>query len=193
MRANLHSGVGSVCLAPYQACALVTLSASGARLQGSSQNDEIQTPRYLFDRLNRAFEFNYDGFASGFNHLLPMYSSKEGTYLFDERSGMPEEQLSELDGFTFSWADLHVFANPPYSLLMESVAKFEAEVERAAWIAMLVKVDTSTKWYQRLEECAIVQPLKRRVKFTHPNPPAGWSGASFASAIAFPRRDWVAL
>jgi phage N-6-adenine-methyltransferase len=169
----------------------VTLSAAGARLQGSSQNDEIQTPQYLFDRFNRAFTFDYDAFASHANtKVYNRYSTIEGTFFMD----VPQPRLIDAaSGFEYPWTDLHVWANPPYSLLMEAVAKFEAEVERAAWIAMLVKVDTSTRWYQRLEECAIVQPLKRRVKFTHPNPPAGWSGASFASAIAFPRRDWVAL
>jgi phage N-6-adenine-methyltransferase len=164
----------------------VTLSAAGARLQGSSGNDEIQTPQYLFDRFDLAFRFNYDAFASHSNRKAKQYSTVEGTFL----DGF---QISDADGFQYPWEHRHVWANPPYSMFMEAVAKFEAEVERAAWIAMLVKVDTSTRWYQRLEECAIVQPLRRRVKFTHPNPPAGWSGASFASAIAFPRRDWVAL
>ena len=163
----------------------------GVKLQGTSANDEIQTPSYLFDRLNRAFRFDHDAFAALDNHLLPHFSTIAGTADTDADGAV--YAVSDLDGFRYPWSDLHVFANPPYSLLMQAVAKFEEEVERAAWIAMLVKVDTSTRWYQRLEECAIVQPLKRRVKFTHPNPPPGWSGATFASAIAFPKRDWVAL
>jgi len=161
-------------------------------LQGSSGNDEIQTPQYLYDRLNRAFCFDFDAFAALDNTKVRQhFSTISGTFClsaFDE-----PVRVDSRDGFEYPWADLRVWANPPYSMFMEAVAKFEAEVESAGWIAMLVKVDTSTRWYQRLEECAIVQPLKRRVKFTHPNPPRGWSGASFASAIAFPRRDWVAL
>jgi phage N-6-adenine-methyltransferase len=171
----------------------MTIAAAGARLQGSSGNDEIQTPQWLYERLYRAFAFDYDAFASHENTKCRyLYSTIGGTFsreLYDD-----EPRLKDgFDGFQFPWIGRRVWANPPYSMFMEAVAKFEAEVERAAWIAMLVKVDTSTRWYQRLEECAIVQPLKRRVKFTHPNPPPGWSGASFASAIAFPRRDWVAL
>lgn len=174
-------------------------------LQGSSGNDEIQTPRWLFDRLDRAFRFNLDAFASPDNRLVSRiggrFSTPEGTFqLLDEHSHpdpvAPGEirpaRISTADGFEYPWDGASVFANPPYSMLMRAVAKFEAEVESAAWIAMLVKWDTSTKWAQRLEECAIVQPLRRRVPYVHPNPPKGWSGASFPSAIAFPRRDWVA-
>lgn len=161
----------------------------GAKLQGTSKNDEIQTPDELYQRLHRAFRFDYDAFASHENtKVAKHFSTREGT--FETFSGVPRLCSAET-GFEYPWTDLHVYSNPPYSLLMQAVAKFEEEVERAAWIAMLVKVDTSTRWYQRLEECAIVQPLKRRVKYTHPDPPPGWSGATFASAIAFPKRNWV--
>jgi len=158
------------------------------RLYGSSGNDSIATPRWLFDRLDAAFRFDLDAFSSHANHLAAFYSTAAGTFVEGRKVW-----IDPREGFEFPWSGLGVFANPPYSRLMDAVAKFEREVESARWIAMLVKWDTSTKWAQRLEECAIVQPLKRRIPYVHPDPPPGWSGATFASALAFPRRDWSAV
>lgn len=145
------------------------------KLHGSSQNDEIQTPQELFDRLNRAFGFDTDAFASDSNHLLPMYWTQE------------------TDALAQDWSGRRVFANPPYSrgLINLAVDKMIAERNQAEIIVTLIKVDTSTQWWQRLAAHAHIDYLPKRVKYYHPNPPAGWAGASFPSAICILKKDWL--
>lgn len=153
-------------------------------LAGSSGNDEISTPRWLFNRLNESFAFDYDAFASHENHLLPTYSTIGGTYV-------EGEHLIDKDGLVLSWSGRRVWLNPPYSILLPVITKCVLERNEAAIIVALVKVDTSTRWWQLLERHAHIDFLPKRVKFHHPNPPKGWSGASFPSAIAIMKKDWL--
>lgn len=163
------------------------------RLEGSSGNDEIQTPDYLYQNLDNSFTFTLDAFASHENAKTDTYCTKDGIWqrCTVVECAYPAHIIDPTDGFTTSWAGDVVFANPPYSMLMKAAAKFESEVDNARWIAMLVKWDHSTKWAQRLMECAIIVSLPKRVKYVHPDPPPGWGGASFPSALAFPRKDWL--
>lgn len=153
-------------------------------LAGSSGNDEIATPRALFERLHHAFQFDYDAFASHENHLLPTYSTLDGTFV-------EGRHLIDKDGLALSWAGRRVFLNPPYSNLLAVVEKCVAERNEAEIIVALVKVDTSTRWWQLLERHAHIDYLPKRVRYEHPNPPSGWGGATFASAVAVMRKDWL--
>lgn len=154
-------------------------------LPGSSGNDDIRTPQFLFDRLHAAFQFDYDAFASHANHLLPTYSTLTGTCSYGDCD------LTDQDGLTLDWAGRRVFANPPYSALMPCVEKFVEERNNADIIVVLTKVDTSTRWWQLLAQYAHIDYLPKRIKYEHPNPPQGWSGASFPSAIAIMKKDWL--
>lgn len=154
-------------------------------LAGSSGNDEIRTPRWLFDQLNEQFQFDYDPFASHENALTDFYSTADGTY---STGGHMEDPAH---GLQYPWMGCRVFMNPPYSrgLVMRCIEKAVSERNNAAIIVALVKADTSTKWFQLLMEHSFIEWLPRRVKYEHPNPPKGWSGASFPSAIALLRKD----
>ncbi len=158
-------------------------------LHGSSGFDEIQTPRELLDRLYRAFRFDYDAFASHDNAygLCQYYSTMDGT--FHRSLG----KVSDSDGLASSWEGMRTFMNPPYSrgLVEKCVDKAIAERNNAAIIVALIKVDTSTRWWQKLAAVSHIDYLPKRVKYVHPNPPPGWAGASFPSAIVILKKDWL--
>ena len=152
-------------------------------LAGSSGNDEIQTPRALFDALNLAYQFDYDAFSSHENALCHWHSTVDGTF--------GQSLFCTEDGFAYSWERSRVFLNPPYSKLQAVADKMVSERNKAEIIVALLKVDTSTKWWQTLAPFAHIDFLPRRVKYVHPDPPKGWAGASFPSAIVLMKKDWV--
>lgn len=171
-------------------------------LQGSSRYDGIQTPRALYDRLNEAYRFNYDAFAAHEDHLASCYSTIEGTYLMVGREAHPDTDLvlgerrplkvHMEDGLELPWEGRRVYLNPPFSRLREVTAKCVAERNEAAIIVALLKVDTSTRWWQTIAPYAHIDYLPRRVSYVHPAPPSGWAGASFASAVLVLKKDWMA-
>ena len=139
----------------------MTQLAEGARLTGHSGNDEIGTPKPLFNWLERRFQFNYDAAASHVNALTTHYSTSEGT---------PRGHGNQLtmDGLTYPWANWRVFVNPPYStaLMRAFVEKAIEERNNAEIIVMLVKYDPSTATGRLLDDRRyfhLEQPM--RVKF----------------------------
>ena len=68
-------------------------------------------------------------------------------------------------GLEFPWKD-KTYVNPPYSNPLPWVEKAIAESKLGKTIVMLLKVDTSTKWFQRLVEAkAKIFWLNGRIKF----------------------------
>ena len=153
-------------------------------LAGSSGNDEIQTPRDLFNKLDATYQFDYDAFASDLNALCELYSTLSGT-------GFIYKLVDQRDGLAYPWRNHRVFLNPPYSKLMAVAEKMVSERNNAEIIVALIKVDTSTRWWQTLAPYAHIDYLPRRVKYVHPDPPKGWAGASFPSAIVLMKKDWM--
>ena len=83
------------------------------------------------------------------------------------------------DGLTISWPD-PTFANIPYSEPERWVEKAIEESKRGTRIILLVRVDTSTKWWLRLVETgARFAFFIGRIKFT------GNGSPNFASALVF--------
>lgn len=58
---------------------------------------------------------------------------------------------ADFDGLSIEWKD-KTFINPPYSKVMPWVEKAIEESKKGKRIVMLLKVDTSTKWYAKLNE-----------------------------------------
>lgn len=165
-------------------------------LQGSSGNDDIRTPPDFYRELDKAFVFNYDAFSSIENALCPEFSTIEGTYYRYYADGnLAPAKISEATGLEYDWTGKRVFMNPPYSrgLLKLCVEKAISERNKADIIVALIKVDTSTRWWQELALHAHIQYLPKRVRYVHPDPPPGWAGASFASALAIFHKDWMTL
>lgn len=59
-------------------------------------------------------------------------------------------ELRAFDGLGSSWKD-KTFVNPPYSSPLEWVRKAIEENKKGKNIALLLKVDTSTKWFAELQ------------------------------------------
>lgn len=63
----------------------------------------------------------------------------------------PLNDSPELDGLNISWKD-KTFVNPPYSNPLGWIDKAIEENNKGKRIALLLRVDTSTKWFGRLVE-----------------------------------------
>jgi len=75
----------------------------------------------------------------------------------------------EVDGLTIDWKD-KTYVNPPYSRPLPWVEKAIEENKKGKTIVMLLKVDTSTRWYAKLVEAnAHIFWLNGRLKFQGEN------------------------
>ena len=63
----------------------------------------------------------------------------------------PFNSNPEIDGLKLDWKD-KTYVNPPYSNPLKWVDKAIEENKKGKTIAMLLHVDTSTKWYLKLVE-----------------------------------------
>lgn len=155
---------------------------SAAALNGSSGNDEVGTPDWLYRWLDQWFAFNYDAAASHTNRKTNRYSTVEGTWL------VGGQMIGSGDGVSYPWQAKRVFVNPPYSrpLMRQFIEKAIAERNNAEIIVMLVKYDASTENGRLLRENFHLEYMPR-VKFDGQE-----QGATFATVIAIARPDFPA-
>ncbi len=79
-------------------------------------------------------------------------------------------ELRAFDGLGSSWAK-HTFVNPPYSNPLKWVEKAIEENKKGKMIVMLLRVDTSTKWFAKLVEAkAKILWFNGRLKFANNKP-----------------------
>ena len=163
----------------------------GNELTGHSGNDEIGTPRWLFNSLDRRFQFTYDAAASHENALCDTYSTVEGTFRKwradeDPRLWNPQE-IDALDGLRQEWFERRAFVNPPYSqpLMGQFIEKAIEERNDAQIIVMLVKYDPSTKNGRLLQSHFHLEYLPR-IKYDGMK-----NAATFASVVAIVKPDMV--
>lgn len=103
-------------------------------------NDVRETPRKLFDQLEREFHFTLDACATAQNALCKRF------YTFDGPSWRPGRE----NGLTGSWEGERVWCNPPFSELLEWTDKAWAEQSDTHVIVMLVPANrTYADWWQR--------------------------------------------
>jgi len=73
------------------------------------------------------------------------------------------------DGLSMEWKD-KTYVNPPYSSPLKWVEKAIEENKKGKTIALLLRVDTSTKWYFKLVESnAHILFVHKRLRFRNPN------------------------
>ena len=73
---------------------------------------------------------------------------------------------THLTGLEIAWG-FKTFVNPPYSNPLPWVEKAIEENKKGKMIAMLLRVDTSTKWFAKLIEAdAEILWFSKRLKFT---------------------------
>ena len=123
----------------------------------SSKSDLWSTPQYLFDELNKEFNFNLDPCANEENHKCEKYFDKS------------------IDGLSQDWGGRRVYCNPPYGREIGLWVKKAYETFLDSWkykyetlIVMLLPARTDTKWfhdYIYAKENVEVRFLKGRLKF----------------------------
>lgn len=157
---------------------MTTQVKPGQELVGHSKNDEIGTPQWLFDWLDRRFNFDYDAAASHENAKCWRYSTAEATWTADGHR-------MKGDGLTYSWEALRVFVNPPYSrpLMGQFIEKAIEERNDAEIVVMLVKYDASTANARLIRDHFHIEYLPR-VKYEGME-----QGATFPSVVAIVRPD----
>lgn len=88
--------------------------------------------------------------------------------LFDDwfdPCALNDGELREFDGLGSSWKD-KTFVNPPYSKPLFWVEKAIKESLQGKRIVMLLRMDTSTKWFSMLQEAgAVFLWVNGRLKF----------------------------
>ena len=77
----------------------------------------------------------------------------------------PLNDNPEVDGLHIDWKD-KTFVNPPYSNPLPWVEKAIKEAKNGNMIVMLLRVDTSTRWFAKLNEAgAEILWFSKRLKF----------------------------
>ena len=138
-------------------------------LMFSSNSNEWTTPKDLFEKLNKEFNFNVDLCASETNHLLPEYYTENNTCFNADLKGK------------------RVFVNPPYSHpLQAKIIKFCASCN-ADIVVMLIPARTDTKAFHEYiynKPNVEIRFIKGRLKFGNSKNPA-----PFPSMIVIFRKE----
>ena len=78
---------------------------------------------------------------------------------------VPINDNPEIDALKLEWKD-KTYVNPPYSKPLPFVEKAIEESKKGKMIAMLLRVDTSTKWFAKIiESRAKILWLNGRIKY----------------------------
>ena len=82
----------------------------------------------------------------------------------------PLNNNPKIDGLSLGWKD-KTYINPPYSSPLKWVEKAIEESKKGRTIAMLLKVDTSTRWFSLIQNYnkAHILWINKRLKFRNPN------------------------
>lgn len=82
----------------------------------------------------------------------------------------PLNNSPNINGLEINWRD-KTYINPPYSSPLKWIEKAIEESKKGKTIAMLLKVDTSTKWFSLIHNCrdAHILWINKRLKFRNPN------------------------
>jgi len=121
-----------------------------------------ETPRWLFEALDREFHFVLDAAASDDNHLCTTY--------FTERDNALQQDW---------WPYRRVWCNPPYDTigkrnLIRWVAKGDVEGKRCL-VAMLLPSKTDTIWWHKYAAKGEIRWVKGRLQFGEHSGKAPWA------------------
>lgn len=154
-----------------------------------------RTPPSLADQIIDRYSIDYDAFADHDNHIVPFYSTEDGTYetVLDGNEGLVTRKVSDEDGINFSWEGRSVLLNPPYTagFIPKVVGKCIAERNRARIIVALLSADTSTiAWRNIIMPNAESITYLPRIKFWLPDGSGPGGSPNFGSAIVVFKKDW---
>jgi len=130
----------------------------------TSNTCEWPTPQYLYDELDREFNFTLDPCATVDNHKCAKFFTKEN------------------DGLAQDWSGERIFMNPPYGRKIQHWIKKLAETDAPIRVA-LIPVRSDTRWFHNyVLGKAEIRFIKGRVKFGDSK-----SGAPFPSMVVIYR------
>ena len=135
----------------------------------SSKTNEWYTPQYLYEYLNKIYDFNLDPCCTEQNRKCEQYFTIED------------------DGLTKSWGGNNVFVNPPYGReIGKWVEKSLNESKLGATVVMLIPARTDTNYWHNFifGKASKIIFVKNRIKFG-----GSESGAPFPSAIVVFKND----
>ena len=112
----------------------------------SSKTVEWETPKPLFDELDKEFHFTLDVCADAQNHKCKKYFTKED------------------DGLEMEWGGDIIWCNPPYG---REIVKWVAKCAKHDKLAvMLLPARTDTRWFHDyIYKKAEIRFIKGRLKF----------------------------
>lgn len=116
----------------------------------SSKTDQWATPQWLYDELNKKFNFNLDPCADETNYKCEKYFNKEQNGLLQD------------------WGGQRVLCNPPYGReIGKWVQKAHDESKKPeTLVVMLIPARTDTKWFHEyIYQKAAIRFLRGRLKF----------------------------
>jgi phage N-6-adenine-methyltransferase len=137
-------------------------------------NDCFQTPYYLFEQLDRIFNFTLDVAASENNHLYD--------YFFTEENNALEQ----------NWGEHRAFCNPPFSQKAEFIKKAVKECQEGrcpicVMILPLNSMDTKV-WHEFIEGHYHYEILKGRISFIDPDTQMPKRGNNSGTVIVYFKR-----
>lgn len=132
--------------------------------------DNWRTPKYIFDYFDDMYHFELDAAADVTNYLC-------NNYYTEEDSAFNHDWYTAVEGSPSVWL------NPPYSNPLPWVQKAHHEAINGCTVVMLLKLDTSTKWFDICRKYATtIYLLGRRVRFLKPDGTPGKS-PNFCSCV----------
>lgn len=106
----------------------------------SSKNSSWETPKSLFDRLDKIFKFSLDAAANASNRLCPLFLTEEENALSTDWQAYMQYFQAPTDT---------VFLNPPYGHgVLPWMRKVKQEYEKGLTVVVLVAARTDTKFHQ---------------------------------------------
>ena len=115
----------------------------------TSDRDDWETPKKVYDLYNRRYHFKLDAAASAHNTKAEFYFDKE------------------IDSFTQDWYKYKtVWLNPPYGRgVLQWVRKAYIEAMNGALVVMLLAARTDTKWFHEYCVKGEIHFIRGRLKF----------------------------
>jgi len=128
------------------------------KLHFSSEKNDWETPQWLFDELDKEFEFELDVCASRENQKIAFY--------FTERQdSLNIDWKSELDQSIIK--TYNCWMNPPYGRKIGKwIKKANEEAKKGCIVVALLPARTDTKWFHEyIYKKHEIRFLKGRLKF----------------------------
>ena len=136
----------------------------------SMESNEWTTPKYLYDELDKEFNFTLDPCCTKKSAKCDKYYTEED------------------DGLIQDWSNDIVFMNPPYGREIKYwIKKAYEESLRGVKVVCLIPARTDTRyWWDYIFPYAEIRFIKGRLKFTNNGKSAP---APFPSAIVIFKKD----